>query len=388
MKYDFDSVINRRDTDSVKWDVKDNELPMWVADMDFKAAPEILDAISIRLGHGVMGYPTLHDDWYDAYTGWWKNRHGFEMDKNALLFCTGVMPAISCMIRVFTGPGENVLIQPPVYTGFFNVIKGNGRRVSENPLVYKDGRYEMDLEDLGRKMADPKTRLMILCNPANPAGNIWEKAELKAIGELAKKHGVTVISDEIHCDITVPGKSYNPFAGVSDVCAETGIACISPTKAFNLAGLKTAAVYVSNKDLRDRVTEAFMADELFEPNSFAGTAAIAAFTKGEEWLDELLDYLSENRKTVDKFIREELPRVKLVTGEATYLLWLDVSGLGGDVSHFGEYLRENTGLWLSPGFIFGEQGNNFLRMNIACPRSVLEEGLSRLKSGAGKWLLR
>lgn len=386
MKYDFDSVINRRGTDSLKWNVKDNELPMWVADMDFMAAPEILEGIRTRLDHGIMGYPVIPDEWYEAYIGWWSNRHDFKMNRESLLFCAGVIPAVSSMIRAFTEPGDKVLIQPPVYNCFFSIIKGNERVVSENPLIYNDGAYKMDLADLERKMSDPDTKLMILCNPHNPAGILWGKEDLKAVGELADKHGVTVISDEIHCDLTEPGRSYIPFASVSDICAKVGIDCIAPTKAFNIAGLKTAAVYAADQDLRETVKKAFDTDELSEANGFASVAAVTAFNKGGAWLDELRDYISENKKSVRSFLEEEVPAIKAVKGEATYLIWLDISGLGKDVSQFGSFLRNQTGLFLSPGIIFGEQGKNFLRMNVACPKSVLEDGLARLKKGALEWM--
>ncbi len=379
MKYDFDTVINRRGTDSLKWDVKENELPMWVADMDFKAAPEILDAIRERLDHGIMGYPYITDRWYDAYINWWRERHAFSMDREALIFSIGVIPVISAMIRTFAAPGENVVIQPPVYNCFFRIIKGNGRQVRENPLIYKDGSYQMDLNDLEHKLSDPKTNLMILCNPQNPTGNIWDKEVLKAVGELAKKHGVTVISDEIHCDITEPGKGYIPFALVSDTCAGVSVSCISPTKAFNLAGLKTAAVYVNNPDIRKRVLAAFDTDELSEANSFAGAAAIAAFEKGGSWLDELREYLWENRRMAEEYFKAEVPGIKAVKGEATYVIWLDISELSPDSEKYGEELRTKTGLFLSPGYIFGEQGRSFFRMNLACPRSTLKDGLARLK---------
>ena len=387
MKYDFDSVINRRGTDSMKWDVGENELPMWVADMDFKAAPEILDGIRERLDHGIMGYPVISDRWREAYANWWKTRHGSEMKKESLLFCAGVIPAVSAMIRAFTEPGANVLIQPPVYNCFFNIIKGNGRKVMESPLIYRNGVYEMDYDDINRKMSDPGTDLMILCNPQNPTGNIWSREELAKLGEIAEKNKVTIISDEIHCDLTEPGRGYVPFFSASDICAGIGISCIAPTKAFNLAGLKTAAVYAENPEIRKKAQKALDADELSEPNSFAAAAAIAAFEKGGAWLDELLEYISENRRTVSRFLEKELPWIKAVRGEATYLVWLDLSGLPGDVSGFGEFLRSETGLFLSPGRIFGEQGSKFLRMNIACPKSVLEDGLSRLKKGAEKWKL-
>lgn len=385
MKYDFDSVTDRRGTDSLKWDVKENELPMWVADMDFKAAPEILEAIRERLDHGVMGYPVIPENWYDAYINWWNDRHGFRMKKEGLIFCTGVIPAVSSMIRAFTKPGSGVLIQPPVYNSFFSIIKGNGRIIKESPLLYKDGIYKMDFDDLDEKMSDSETSLMILCNPQNPSGRIWGKEELMKVGELAKKHGVTVVSDEIHCDLTEPGKCYIPFASASDVCADVGISCIAPTKTFNLAGLKTAAVYVSNPEIREKVKQAFDTDELSEANSFATISAIAAFEKGAAWLEELLVYISENRKVAEEYLINEIPQIKAVRGEATYLIWLDLSGLKGDVEKFGTFLRSKTGLFLSPGRIFGDQGKSFLRMNIACPRSVLMEGLSRLKNGVEEW---
>ena len=385
MKYDFDTVINRKGTDSAKWDVKENELPMWVADMDFKAAPEIIDAVRQRLDEGVLGYPVISDEWYRSYINWWSTRHDFTMEKDALIFCAGVIPGISSMIRAFSKAGENVLIQPPVYNAFFGIIRDNGRNILESPLIYKNGEYMMDLEDLDRKMADPKTDLMILCNPHNPIGKIWSKEDLAKVGELAKKHGVTVISDEIHCDLTEPQEGYIPFASVSDTCADVGISCMAPTKAFNLAGLKTSAVYAKNPDLRKRVTKTFYADELSEPNSFANTGAIAAFEKGGEWLDELRQYLSENRKTVREYLLSHIPEIKAVDGHATYLVWLDISGLNGNVEEFSKYLREKTGLFVSPGVIFGSQGKNFLRMNIACPRSVVKEGLSRLADGVRKW---
>ncbi len=384
MHYDFETVIMRRGTDSVKWDVAENELPMWVADMDFKAAPEILEAIRERLDHGIMGYPVIPQRWYEAYINWWDMRHGLKMNSDHLFFSTGVIPAISSMIRAFTAPGGNVLIQPPVYNAFFNIIKANGRRVKENPMIYKDGAYETDLEDLEKKLSDPDTKLMILCNPHNPAGIIWEKDVLNAVGELAKKHGVIVISDEIHCDITEPGCSYTPFATAGCDCNEIGITFIAPTKAFNLAGLKTAAVYAEDDTIRDKVRKALETDELTEASSFAATAAIAAFEKGGEWLDELRQVISDNRKTAEEFIASRIPDIKIVKGYATYLMWLDVSALTEGIEDFGDFLRQKTGLFLSSGSIFGDQGRNFLRMNVACPKSLLMDGLERLEKGSHK----
>ncbi len=385
MRYDFDKVEDRRNSHSLKWDVRDNELPMWVADMDFKAAPEIIEAIRQTVDHGIFGYPVVPDEWYDAYINWWKDRHDFVMRKDGLIFCVGVIPAVSALIREFSDPGSDVIIQPPVYNCFYNVIKGNGRGICENALLYRDGVYEMDLDDLERKMSDPATGLMILCNPQNPSGRIWEKGELGKVGELAKKYNVTVISDEIHCDITEPGKEYVPFASVSDVCAQVGITCIAPTKTFNIAGLKSAALYVSDPKVAKQAIRALDTDEVSEPGSFATRSAIAAFENGAQWLDELRMYISKNRRCVEEYLHDEIPQIKAVKGEATYLVWLDISGLGKDVSGFGTFLREKTGLFLSPGRIFGKHGESFLRMNIACPESVLLDGLSRLKDGVRQW---
>lgn len=381
MRYDFDKVIDRRNTGAMKWNVGGNELPMWVADMDFQAAPEIRKALEKRLQHGVFGYTEIPEAWYDAYTGWWKSRHGLSMEKDWLIFCTGVVPAISSIVRKLTTPNENVLIQTPVYNIFFNSILNNGCRVLESPLLYENGGYRIDWKDLEKKLSDPQTTLMILCNPHNPVGKIWDRETLGRIGELAAAHAVTVLSDEIHCDITAPGKEYVPFLSVSDTCRMVGIAAIAPTKAFNLAGLQTAAAAVPDPVLRHRVWRGLNTDEVAEPNAFAVTAAVAAFTEGAAWLDALCEYVFENRRIVSETLQRELPLVKAVHGEATYLMWLDVSRITEDGDALCRFLRETTGLILSRGSSYGETGKAFLRMNLACPRSVLSDGLSRLIRG-------
>lgn len=381
MKYDFDSVINRRDTDSVKWNVKENELPMWVADMDFPAAPEIIEAMKKRIDHGIFGYSILPDSWYRAYIGWWDIRHGLKMNKEALLFSTGIMPTVSSVIRKLTTPNENIVVQTPVYNHFFNCIENNGCRVMENRLCYKDGIYTIDFNDLEKKLSDPQTGLMILCNPHNPVGKIWEAEDLARIGHLAKKHHVIVISDEIHCDITKPGKQYVPFASVSKDCSENSITCISPTKTFNLAGMQTSAVYVPDPVLRHKVWRALNTDELAEPSTFAAVAATAAFEKGAAWLDSLREYIFENRNVVEEFLKKELPGIMPVKGDATYLVWLDITALSETGKEFAAYLRRKTGLFLIGGDAYGSGGEHFLRMNIACPRNVCIEGLHRLKRG-------
>ena len=381
MRYDFDTVIDRRNTGAMKWNVGENELPMWVADMDFQAAPEIREALERRLQHGIFGYTEIPEEWYDAYTGWWKSRHGLSMEKDWLIFCTGVVPAISSIVRKLTTPNENVLIQTPVYNIFFNSILNNGCRVLESPLRYEGGNYDIDWDDLEKKMRDPQTTLMILCNPHNPIGKIWDRETLERIGELAAAHAVTVLSDEIHCDITAPGKEYVPFLSANDTCRKVGIAAIAPTKAFNLAGLQTAAVAVPDPVLRHRVWRGLNTDEVAEPNAFAVTAAISAFTEGAAWLDALCEYVFENRRIASETLQREMPLVKAVRGEATYLMWLDVSRVTEDGDALCKFLRETTGLILSRGSSYGETGKAFLRMNLACPRSVLADGLSRLIRG-------
>lgn len=387
MKYDFDTPISRRGTYAIKWEVGASELPMWVADMDFQTAPEIREAMQNRLAHGVFGYSGVPDEWYTAYSAWWKNRHNFELEKEWLIFCTGVVPAISSAVRKLTTVAENVLVQSPVYNIFFNSIVNNGRVPLESPLKYDGECYDVDFDDLERKLAQPQTTMMILCNPHNPIGKIWSRDTLERIGELCHKHHVVVLADEIHCDLTEPGCDYIPFASVSEKCRDNSITCIAPTKAFNLAGLQTAAIMVPNEVLRHKIDRSINTDEVAEPNVFAVTATIAAFTQGADWLDELRAYIHGNRCFARDYLQKEVPNVKMVKSEATYLLWLDCGKLRRDnalrdnaveLSHF---LRTKTGLYLSEGTQYGKSGSNFLRMNIACPHETLRDGLERLKAG-------
>lgn len=381
MTYDFDTPTERRNTNSLKWDVAEGELPMCVADMDFQTAPEIREAIMKRAEHGIFGYSVIPDAWYEAYIQWWKMRHGYTMERDWLIFCTGVVPAISSIVRKLTTPAEKVLIQTPVYNIFFNSILNNGRQVLESPLRYDGKEYRIDFADLEEKLSDPQTALMILCNPHNPTGKIWDRQTLEKIGALCSRHHVTVVSDEIHCDLTDPGESYVPFASVSETCRQISITCMAPTKAFNLAGLQTAAVSVPDEVLRHKVWRALNTDEAAEPNAFAVEAAVAAFTRGADWLDALRDYLYENKKLAEAYIEKEIPDVRAVASQATYLLWLDCSGLIGCGREAAGFLRRETGLYLSEGSQYGGNGADFLRMNIACPRAVLKDGLERLKNG-------
>lgn len=381
VKYDFDTKVDRKNTNSLKWKVADNELPMWVADMDFKTAPEIQTAIMEKAKEGVYGYSIIPDEWYRAYMGWWKNRHDLEIQREWLIFSTGVIPSISSIVRKLTTPAEKVLIQTPVYNIFFNCILNNGRRVVENTLKYDGENYEIDFEDLEEKLADPQTSMMILCNPHNPVGRIWSREELKRIGELCKQYNVIVISDEIHCDLTDPGCDYIPFASVSEVCRDNSITCVAPTKTFNLAGMQSSAVIIPNKVLRHKVWRGLNTDEVAEPNFFAVDAAIAAFTKGEDWLNELREYIFNNKNIVAEFVKNEVPSIKVVLSHATYLLWLDCQNVKGVDSGLAEFIRKETGLYITAGSHYGKSGSEFMRMNIACPQEVLRDGLARLKQG-------
>ena len=380
MKYDFDTLVSREGTNSSKWRMKGDILPMWVADMDFKAAPEILSVLQKRLDNGVFGYSFIPKEWNEAIKSWWQRRHNVSLENEWMCFCTGVIPAISTAIRRFSSPGDQILVQAPVYHVFFNCIKNNGREILSNDLVYKNGSYEIDFDDLEAKLAQPLTTMMLLCNPHNPIGKIWDKETLKKIGELCYKHDVLVISDEIHCDITDPGLNYVPFISVSDECKNNSITCISPTKAFNIAGLQSSAVVTPNEKIRSRLNAAINYDEVGEANAFAIIAAIAAFNEGEAWLDELREYLFENKKVVANFIKEQNLPVKLLPSSATYLLWLDCSAFCEDSSEFMNFLRDKAGLWLNDGNAY--RGDRFfLRMNIATQRKRVLEGLKRLQNG-------
>ena len=382
-KYNFDSPPSRRGSLCYKWDCGPDELPMWIADMDFEAAPEIRAALQKRLDHGIFGYDDMGEDWYQAYIGWWRERHGLVMEQENLIFSAGVVPSISSLVRKLTTPNENVLIQTPVYNIFFNSIVNNGCRVLESPLVRAGEEWGIDFADLERKLADPQTSLMILCNPHNPVGRIWSREELARIGALCRKHRVTVISDEIHCDITAPGKGYVPFAAVDETCREISLSCIAPTKCFNLAGMHSSAVYAADPVLRHKAWRALNTDEVGEPGTFACPAAVAAFTQGGPWLDALRDYVWENKRLVRDFCERELPGIKAPVSDATYLVWADVSALTDNVKDFAARLRAETGLWLAAGSSYGQSGEGFVRINLACPRVTVEDALERLRKFLG-----
>jgi cystathionine beta-lyase len=383
----FDEVINRRNTGCAKWDMtKEGELPMWVADMDFQTAPQITNALIERAKHGVFGYALKGDEWYEAYKNWWSTRHHFNIEKEWLMFCTGVIPALSSIVRKLTTPAENVVVMTPVYNHFFSSILNNGRNVLESKLKYENGEFDIDFKDLEEKLSNPQTTMMILCNPHNPIGKIWNKATLEKIGNMCCENHVIVVSDEIHCDIVEPEKEYIPFASISEKCKNNSITCVSPTKTFNIAGLQTAAILVPDEGLRNRVNRAINTDEVAEPNVFAAIAPVVAYNEGGEWLDELNKYLWENRKFAENFIKENIKGVFPIKAEATYLMWVDCTSVSTNSKELCDFIREKTGLFVTSGDVY-RNADGFMRVNIACPRSVLEDGLNRLKTGIEQYLL-
>ena len=385
--YDFDKLTDRSGTLSYKWDVGDGELPMWVADMDFEVAPPILKAITDRAEHGIFGYTAVPDAFFEAVSDYWGRRHGYKIPTEHMVYSNGVVAAISSIVRKLTTPAENVLIQAPVYNIFYNSILNNGRNVISSDLVYDGESYSIDFEDLEEKLAMPQTTLMILCNPHNPVGRIWTEDELAKIGALCRKWGVTVLSDEIHCDITSPGTmGYVPFASVNEECRDISVTAVAASKTFNIAGLQSACVYASNPAIRHKVWRGLNTDEVGEPNAFSMAANIAAFTECDGWVDAMLEYVFENKRIACRFINSEIPGVKAAYSEATYLLWIDISGVSDDSVEFCEKLRAATGLYLSDGAEYGECGRRFVRMNLATQRARVLDGLDRLKRGVAEYI--
>ncbi|MBO7303770.1 MAG: pyridoxal phosphate-dependent aminotransferase [Clostridia bacterium] len=380
MKYNFDKPTDRRNTYSVKWDVGEGELPMWIADMDFETVPEVTAAIKVTAERGIFGYSTLPDEYFESVADFWEKRHGYRPDPSWMIYSSGIVAAISSIVRKLTAPAENVLIQAPVYNIFYNSILNNGRNVLSNDLVYENGEYRIDWDDLEAKLKNPQTSLMILCNPHNPVGKIWGRETLAKIGELCKQYGVTVVSDEIHCSLTAPGKNYVPFASVNDICADISVSCVAASKTFNLAGLQASCVIAKNPVLRHKVWRGINTDEVGEPNVFAVTATVAAYRHGGEWLDELREYLFENRRFATEILAKEAPKLYVVPAEASYLLWVDVSAYTDDSEAFAKDLREKTGLYVSDGAEYGHGGEKFVRINLATQRKNVEDGMRRLAS--------
>ncbi len=393
--FDFDTPVDRRGTGSIKWDIRDGELPMWVADMDFRTAPAIRKAVERAAAHGIYGYTDIDDAWREAYSHWWTTRHGWKLSPDWLVFTTGVIPAISTAVRKLTSPAEKIAVLTPVYNIFFNCILNNGRVPYEVPLSCsrREGKlfYFIDFDALEEALADPQTSMLLFCNPHNPVGKIWDRETLAMVGALCEKHGVTVLSDEIHCDITRPGKAYVPFASVNEVNAKITVTCVAPTKAFNCAGTHTAAVVCEDPFLRHKMWRGLNTDEVGEPGTFAVPVAVAAFNEGGEWLDGMNEVVFANRAFAEDFIAEHIPGLEAVPADATYLLWISIDAIladGEDSAAFCTFLRDKTGLWLSPGTQYRGNGARFVRLNAACPRSLMEDGMDRLRRGTELWKAR
>ena len=380
-KYNFDEIINRRGTNSVKWDEEkeDGIIPLWVADMDFAAAPAIRKAVEERAKHGVFGYALVGDSYYEAITSWFKRRHNWEIDKEWIIYTTGVIPAISAAIHALTMPGEKVLIQTPVYNCFYSCIRNQGTQVLESPLKREGDTYVVDWDNFETKCADEKTTLFLLCNPHNPAGRVWTKDELARMNDICMRHDVKVISDEIHCELIMPSYTFTPFATVSNECQQNSVICNSPTKNFNIAGLQIANIICANKEWYRRINRAINIFEVCDVNPFGPIALEAAYNESEDWVNELMDYVADNYALLKETFRKELPAYEVIKLEGTYLAWVDINASGLSADALANKLLHEGKVQVNAGTIYGERdGEGYIRINLACPRATLEESLRRI----------
>lgn len=385
--FDFNELIPRRGTNSYKWDGAADEcvLPLWVADMDFRTAPEIIDALRDRVEHGIFGYTRVPDTYYEAVTGWFARRHGWTIEREWIIYTSGVVPALSATIKALTRPGDRVLVQTPVYNCFFSSIRNNGCLVEENRLIYEDGTYSIDFDDLERKAADPRVTLMLLCNPHNPAGRVWTRDELMRIGDICLRNGVRVVADEIHCELVFSPHRYVPFASLAgdfgsraaEFMANT-VTCVSPSKAFNIAGLQIANIIAADPYVRRKIDRAINDNEVCDVNPFGVEALIAAYNKGEAWLAALLEYLCGNYRFLKEYFAARMSQLTVTRLEGTYLVWVDCRRLGLTSETLCRRMLDEQLLWLNEGTMYGVAGEGFVRINIACPRSRLEEALERM----------
>lgn len=382
--FDFDRLVERRGSNCVKWDSSAAEvLPMWVADMDFTAAPCILDALRRRVEHGVFGYTHVPEAYYQAVVDWFDRRHGWCIDPASIIYTSGVVPAVSAIIKAMTQPGDGVIVQTPVYNCFFSSIRNNGCHVLSAPLVYSQEGYTIDLDALENLASRPDAKVLLLCNPHNPAGRVWTREELQRMADICLRHNVFVISDEIHCELTYAGHDYTPYNTLGDVYARRSAVCVSPSKAFNIAGLQIANIVAVDSVVRAAIDRAININEVCDVNPFGVEALIAAYNRGSEWLDALRSYLYGNYCLVRDFFAENLPDYPVTPLEGTYLVWIDCRAAGVSSDELAQRLIDSERLRLSPGTIYGEGGERFLRLNIACPRSRVAEALNRLRRFLG-----
>lgn len=393
MKYNFDELVERRGTNCVKWDERPqvgerssgmslsaDVIPLWVADMDFKAAPAILEAVKKRAEHGVFGYNIVPESYYEAVISWFHRRHQWEIQRQWILYTTAVVPAMSCVIKALTMPGEKVLILSPAYNCFFSSIKNNGCEVLESPLKAVDDSFEVDFDDFEAKCADEKTTFFLLCNPHNPSGRVWTREELQRMYDICQQHGVKVVSDEIHCELVMPGHQFVPFGTITDNC----VVMNSPSKNFNTAGLQIANIICSHPSWRRRIDRAININEVCDVNPFGIVALQAAYNESEDWIDELNQYLWGNYQLLRDFIGENLPQWKVCRLEGTYLPWVDISAMGITSQELCDRLLAEAKVWINPGTMYGPQtGEGYVRFNIAIQRSRLLDALQRIKAYLG-----
>ena len=384
-KINFNIVVNRKNTNCLKYDFAvrrgrpENVLPLWVADMDFKVAPEITQAIEKRVAHGIFGYSEVKEEYFEAVSAWMEQKHGWHVKEDWLVKTPGVVFALAMAVQAFTEPGDAVIIQQPVYYPFSEVIADNGRRIVDNTLELKeDGKYHINFEDFEQKVKENHVKLFLLCSPHNPVGRVWTKEELKKIAAICRKYDVIVVSDEIHEDFVFNGK-HQVFADLSEDVKNRTITCTAPSKTFNLAGLQVSNIWIANPKLREKFKKQIAAAGYSQLNTLGLTACEAAYRYGGEWHAELLGYLKSNLNFLREFLQTRLPEVKLIEPEGTYLVWLDFGSLGLTEEQREELLTKKAGIWLDSGVIFGAAGEGFERINIACPRSILKDALERIE---------
>ncbi len=389
MHYNFDEVVNRSETASVKYDLcqwvfgRKDVIPMWVADMDFRTAPFIMDALRQRMEHDILGYTYITPSFYESVIKWNLRRHQWQIRKEWISFSPGVVPAINLLLMAFTRPGDRIVIQPPVYFPFFSAVKNHDRTLVENPLKYENGTYTMDFDDLEKK-TDESTRMMILSNPHNPTGNVWSPDILRRVAEFCLRKNILLVSDEIHSDLVFPGGKHTPVAGLSEEIANNTITCMAASKTFNLAGLSTAYLVFPNPKLRQQYEQTLDHVHVGAGNIFGFVATEAAYTNGDQWLDQLMEYIAENFRYLDHFLKREIPMIKALKPQATYLVWLDCRELLLSSDDLRDFMIQQAGLGLNEGRQFGKEGEGFMRINIGCPRITLSDALQKLKTAVLK----